>query len=406
MIVILNISLLLAAIAISVPLLMFCLEVFVSLFPRRKPGEFASDTDGTLAVLIPAHNEALVLGRTLQTLMPTLPPGSRVLVVADNCTDTTAEIARQHGAEAIERTDIANRGKGYALKYGLAYFGANPPAAVVFLDADCQVAEDTVRLLGQTAIATGRPIQGLNLCDPDPSGGPLQAVSAFAFRFKNLVRMTGLSRLAGLCYLTGTGMALPWELMGKAKLDGNVVEDMQWGIDLALAGHPTLFLPEARVNSPLPQTQKAASTQRTRWEHGHLNTLLSQVPRLLLLAMKHRRWDLFYLACDLAIPPLSLLVATYLAMLVITAVVAVTTPQFLPAAVLLAVFPVFFLAIAAGWFVHCRRVIPLRSLAIAPLYMLKKLPIYASFLWSRQRAWVRTERDVPSSPSPLGKGTG
>lgn len=390
----LNLLLLLASLALSVLLLMFCLEVFLSLFPRRKATNVIAGEQGTLAVLIPAHNEALVLGRTLHTLMPTLPPATRVIVVADNCTDATAEIARQHGAEALERTNLQQRGKGFALQFGLTHIAQDPPAAVVFLDADCQVEPDTVKLLGQTALSSGRPVQGLNLCDPDPAGGPLQAVSAFAFRFKNLIRMTGLFRLAGLCYLTGTGMALPWNLIGKARLDGNVVEDMQLGIDLALAGHPTLFLPEARVNSPLPQTQQAASTQRTRWEHGHLTTLLSQVPRLLFLAAKHRRWSLLCLACDLAIPPLSLLVTMYMTMLLITTVVAFVTSQPAPALLMLAVSPLFLLAIAAGWFVHCRGVIPLGTLLVAPLYILRKLPIYGRFLWNRQRAWVRTERDL------------
>jgi len=152
--------------------------------------------------------------------------------------------------------------------------------------------------------------------------------------------------------------------------------------------------PEAYVNSPLPQTQKAASTQRTRWEHGHLSTLLSQVPRLLLLAARHRRWNLLCLACDLAIPPLSLLVATYCLMLLITSAVALATSQPAPALLLLATAPFFFLAIAAGWFVHCRRVIPLGTLLVAPLYILRKLPIYGRFLWKRQLTWVRTERDL------------
>jgi cellulose synthase/poly-beta-1,6-N-acetylglucosamine synthase-like glycosyltransferase len=394
MLIALNLLLLVAAAATSIPLMMFCLEVLLSLYPRRKSAESGSPERGTLAVLIPAHNEALVLGRTLQTLIPTLPPASRVVVVADNCTDATAEIARRHGAEAVERMSEQQRGKGYALKFGLAYLATDPPAAVVFLDADCQVTENTVRLLGQTALATGRPVQGLNLCDPDPDGGPLQAVSALAFRFKNLVRMTGLSRLAGLCHLTGTGMAMPWPLISKARLDGNVVEDMQWGIDLALAGHPTLFLPEARVNSPLPRTQKAASTQRTRWEHGHLSTLLSQVPRLLVLAARHRRWNLLCLACDLAIPPLSLLVATYLALLLLASTAPLLTAQPAPALLLWATAPLFLLAIAAGWFVHCRRIIPLGTLLLAPLYILQKLPLYGSFLWKRQQTWVRTERDL------------
>src|SRR5204863_7573367 len=123
---------------------------------------------------------------------------------------------------------------------------------------------------------------------PDPRGGVLQMISGLAFRFKNLIRTLGLVRLAGLNHLTGTGMALPWRLAQRAKLAaGNVVEDMQLGIDLALAGQSPMFLPEARVDSPLPQQRAAARTQRTRWEHGHLKTILKQTPRLLGLAIKH-----------------------------------------------------------------------------------------------------------------------
>jgi cellulose synthase/poly-beta-1,6-N-acetylglucosamine synthase-like glycosyltransferase len=258
-------------------------------------------------VAIPAHNEQVVIEATLKALMPTLPAGSRVLVVADNCTDTTATIARRCGAEAIERFDPDRRGKGFALDFGIRHLAADPPDAIVFLDADCRVAQNTVRLLAAAAIASGRPVQGRNLCDPDPRGGALQMISGLAFRFKNLVRALGLARLADTCHLTGTGMALPWQLAERARLaDGNVVEDMQLGIDLTLAGHPPLFVPEARVDSPLPQQRAAARTQRTRWEHGHLRTLLVQSPRLVGLAIRHRRLSLLALALDLAIPPLSL----------------------------------------------------------------------------------------------------
>lgn len=390
----LNILLLLASLLVCVPIFMFCLEVALSLPPKRQRAGGGGGKPDNLAVLIPAHNESLVLGHTLQTLMPTLPAGSRVLVVADNCSDNTAEIARQQGAEALERFDSEQRGKGFALKFGLAQFASHPPAVVVFLDADCQVEQDTVNKLGAAALASGRPVQALYLCDAGPAGGPLQAISAFAFRFKNLVRMLGLSRLAGLCHLTGAGMALPWPLVSKARLDGNVVEDMQWGIDLALAGHLPLYLPEARVDSPLPLTQAATTTQRTRWEHGHLSTLLGQVPRLLAAAIRQRRLELLCLALDLAIPPLALLVAFLLALLAITALAVLLGGWVLPAMILAAAASLLGLAIAAGWFVHCRTVFPLGTLLLVPLYVLRKLPIYGSFLWKRQQTWVRTERDL------------
>lgn len=385
---------------LALPIGMFTLEVLLSCLPRRRVAINLPARQPRLAVLIPAHNEEAVIGRTLSTLMPTIPPGCRVIVVADNCTDTTARIAREAGAEAIERFDTSLRGKGFALDFGLHSLSADPPDAVVFLDADCQVAADTVRLLGTAAVASGRPVQGLNLCDPDPNGGPLQQMSGLAFRFKNLVRTLGLTRIAGLCYLTGTGMALPWKLAQNSKLaDGNVVEDMQLGIDMALAGYPTMFLPEARVDSPLPQQRSAARTQRTRWEHGHLKTLLVQTPRLVWLSISKRRFDLLCLAFDLAIPPLSLLVALWAGVWLVALAAWLSGGSVLPLVVISALGTTLALAVLIGWCVHCRRQVALRSLLAAPFYALWKLPIYATFLFHPQREWTRTTRD-PQSAKP------
>jgi cellulose synthase/poly-beta-1,6-N-acetylglucosamine synthase-like glycosyltransferase len=418
LLIVLEVPLIAASAALALPIGLFALEVLLSLkgsgvsFGRRLLAENGAPPKKTpdpiapsrprwktadLAVLIPAHNEGAVIARTLQTLLPTVPKGSHVVVVADNCTDDTATIARKLGAEAIERTDAGRRGKGFALDFGLAYLAQNPPDAVVFLDADCQVSNDTVRLLGETAALTGRPVQGLNLCDPDPRGGVLQAVSGLAFRFKNLVRTLGLSRLAGMCYLTGTGMALPWPLVEKAKLaSGNVVEDMQLGIDLALAGHKPLFLPTARVDSPLPQQRGAARTQRTRWEHGHLKTLLTQVPRLLALATRTCRLDLAVLALDLAIPPLSLLVMAWAAVWLAAFAGWLVGCGLLPLAIASALGGLLALSVFTGWAAWCRQQVPLRALVLAPGYALWKLPIYAAFVFKRQREWVRTERDAPT----------
>jgi hypothetical protein len=219
-------------------------------------------------------------------------------------------------------------------------------------------------------------------------------ISGLAFRFKNLVRTVGLVRLAGLNHLTGTGMALPWRLIERVKLaDGNVVEDMQLGIDLALAGKPPLFLPEARVDSPLPQQRTAARTQRTRWEHGHLRTIWKQTPRLLGLAVRHRRIDLVWLALDLAIPPLALLVAVLTMFTVVAGIAWITGASAMPLVVSAATFGALAVAIILGWAAYCRQQVPLVALLAAPLYIAAKLPIYLAFLVKRQQQWVRTERD-------------
>jgi hypothetical protein len=153
-------------------------------------------------------------------------------------------------------------------------------------------------------------------------------------------------------------------------------------------------LTEARVDSPLPQQRAAARTQRTRWEHGHLKTLLRQVPRLLALSFRHCRCDLFWLALDLAIPPLSLLVLTMFAATALATIGWLAGASPVPLLVLLAADAALAIAVLLGWAVHCRRQVPLWALVAAPLYAAAKLPIYLAFLIKRQQQWVRTERDA------------
>jgi cellulose synthase/poly-beta-1,6-N-acetylglucosamine synthase-like glycosyltransferase len=391
----LNMALLLLSLALCIPVAMFCLEVLLALVPRRRFMLPPLPAGTRLAVLIPAHDEEAVIEMTLRTLIPTMPPGSRVLVVADNCTDATAAIARRNGAEVVERCDSDRRGKGFALDFGIRHLAIHPPQAVVFLDADCRVAPETVGLLAAVAHATGRPVQGLNLCEADPRGGAMQTISGLAFRFKNLVRALGLARLADTCHLTGTGMALPWPLAEQVRLaDDNVVEDMQLGIDLALAGRAPLLVPSARVDSPLPQQRAAARTQRTRWEHGHLKTLLVESPRLAWLAIRHRRLSLLWLALDLAIPPLSLLVLALVVAAIAMFLGWLAGASSLPLVIVLTAAASLATAVLLGWAAHCRQQVPLSALLAAPLYAAAKLPIYLAFLFKRQQQWVRTDRDV------------
>src|SRR4051812_9385811 len=100
-----DVLLITASLALCIPVGMFCVEVACALFHRKAADVPRLAIGAQVAVVIPAHDEAAVIGATLRTLLPTLPPGSRTMVVADNCTDATAQIARQCGAQVIERCD-------------------------------------------------------------------------------------------------------------------------------------------------------------------------------------------------------------------------------------------------------------------------------------------------------------
>jgi cellulose synthase/poly-beta-1,6-N-acetylglucosamine synthase-like glycosyltransferase len=396
------------ALLVSVPIVIFFLECVAALWPRRMAAGAAAPAEYPLAVLIPAHNEEAGIAETIRGIRSQAKPGDRVLVVADNCSDATAAQARGEGAEVLERRDPERRGKGYALSFGLKHLGAAPPDVVVFVDADTRVEAGSLDALRRSASAERRPVQAVNLLDPPPGASGTQYVSAFAFLTKNMVRPTGLSRLGIPCHLLGTGMAIPWELIDVDRLaTGNIVEDMQMGIDLAIAGTPPRFCYDAQVKGSFPGAAKAALAQRTRWEHGHLGTILTQSPRLAWQALRRGKPWLLGMALDLAVPPLALLCLLWILVAGGAAFVALRIGHPLPAFISGGSGALLFLAVFLAWARHGRRHVPGHVLLFAPIYVLWKIPLYAAFLFRRQKEWVRTERvessgTLPKQPPPPG----
>ena len=398
---VLDAVLLMLAIVLFAPIATLFLECLTALLPAEKMQPIASSNSAAAprtAILVPAHNEAGGIYPVLQGLLPQLTDRDRLIVIADNCTDDTAAIARSVGATVIERHNTEQRGKGYALNYGMDYLAGDPPDVVAIVDADCLMRSGSLAQISALAMRQQRPIQALYLLEQPAHPKPRDGVSAFAFKVKNLVRPKGLHRLGFACLLTGTGMAFPWSILRDAELaSGNIVEDMQLGIDLTIAGQPPYFCETATVIGLLPQQETAATSQRTRWEHGHLQTLQTQVPALLKQAIAKKRLDLAVMALDLAIPPLSLLVMLWLVMMAIAVGVALLTNAWLPAVLFAIEGGLLLSATLVAWAKFGRADLPALTLVAIPLYMLWKIPLYLKFLIRPQTAWVRTDRDAAPS---------
>lgn len=84
-------------------------------------------TSRRYVVLVPAHDESAVIADTLAGLAKAVGPSGQVLVIADNCSDDTAAIARRAGVRVLERTDTVRRGKGHALMAGVEAVADDPP---------------------------------------------------------------------------------------------------------------------------------------------------------------------------------------------------------------------------------------------------------------------------------------
>lgn len=378
------------------------LQCVVGSLPRRirRRGDAASlNTRPSVDVLVPAHNEQSVIAATIGSVMPQLNPSDRLLVVADNCNDDTAAIARTLGADVVERHDDEHRAKGYAVAYGLDVLKAESRDVVLMIDADCHVGDGAVDRLVRQAAATGCPAQAnYNMPGASASGSASawSSVSAFAVTVKNQVRPIGLHRLGFGCILYGSGMAFPAAMARKPNwASDNIVEDMKVCYDLMVAGHPPRFCPDAVVTATLPETRQNAIEQRKRWEHGHLHTIVTQTPRLIFHAMTSLRPSLLVAAIDLMIPPLALLVQVWLLATLVTATATVSLSlSWWPLGILLIAGMNIAAAVLTAWWSHGRDQLSMSQLCSVPFYILSKLPLYVSAIFNRQRAWRRTERDA------------
>ena len=378
---------------LSVPFLVLAVEAIASILPNDHHLPVASQRP-RCAVLMPAHDEESVIPAAIGNVRDQLDPGDRFLVVADNCTDGTAAVARAAGIEVAERTDPDRRGKGFALDFGLAQLEADSPDVVVVVDADCELGPGALDALVRQAAATGRPAQGVYLIGTGREPDPRRRLSAFAVQLKNQIRPLGLHRLGQPCLLYGTGMAFPWSVVRAVHVGtGNIVEDTKLGVDVAMAGYPARLCPRATLSGAAAPDRGAAIKQRTRWEHGHVQTLINDTPRLLLAGLVRRRLGLIALGMELGVPPLSLLFAGWLALLAVCLVWwQLAGGSWAPVVTITGAAVLACGAVFLSWLKFGRAMLPLGTLVMAPAYVVWKVPIYLKLVTAREKNWIRTER--------------
>lgn len=397
--IVLELLLLLLITALTLPVLVLLVQVIASLFSlkRIKPSQ-VSYANISVAVIVPAHNESLGIATTILSILPQLessnPLQNQLIVVADNCTDDTVEISRQLGAIAIIRENNLQRGKGYALDFGLQYLKSNPPQVVIIIDADCTISDNGISLLAQACIRHQTPIQALDLMLSPANANLKTKIAEFAWVVKNQVRPLGFKMLGLPCQLMGTGMAFLWDDIANIQLaSGHIAEDMKLGVDLCRAKKPTLFFPQVCVQSFFPVTQEVAKNQRTRWEHGHLSTILSDAPSLFLEAIKNRNLQMLGLGLDLIVPPLAVLALMCMIVLAVSLLINQILPiKFIVLAAALT-STALLTAILIAWAFFGRHIISFKQLCYAPIYAFMKIPLYIKFFVNRQVEWVRSKRD-------------
>jgi len=262
-------------------------------------------------VVVPAHDEEAGLPDTLRSLNAMAYPRGlfRVVVVADNCTDRTAERGAAAGARVLVRDDPERRGKGWALGFAFERLLREDFAdAFVVVDADSVVSANLLSAFAARFRAGARALQArYGVRDPEQSWR--NRLLRLALTLFHDVRSEARERLRVSCGLRGNGMAFARPLLQDVPHDAfSLVEDLEYGVRLGLAGHRVHYVGEASVLGEMAASEGAARAQRRRWEVGRLAIARQLIPRVLGEALKRRDRVLLDLAFDLLVPPLSYLV--------------------------------------------------------------------------------------------------
>jgi cellulose synthase/poly-beta-1,6-N-acetylglucosamine synthase-like glycosyltransferase len=392
--------LLTAAVMVAAPIAVLAVECVAAALPGRRVG-IPLGHRGSVAVLVPAHDERALIGATIRSILPQLGTGDRLIVVTDNCTDGTARIAASAGATVVERHDLDRRGKGYALARGIDALRDSPPQVVIVCDADLVVPAGAIDDLARNVAFHGSAVQARYVLSAVPEAGPRQIVSSLAFLVKNVVRPAGLDRLGLPVALTGTGMAFPWAAISRAPLaGGDLVEDMRLGVHMLRAGFGARLCASVTIRGTLADSPGDALQQRKRWEHGHLNLLIATVLPLLIDGIRRCSISQLLAALDYSVPPLALLAGSWTGLFLTSLPVALKYGNWGPLWLNAATGCTLAGAVLLAWRTYGRH-LPLRSVMAVPLYILWKLPLYAQFLLNRQTAWVRSARPISLESAAL-----
>jgi cellulose synthase/poly-beta-1,6-N-acetylglucosamine synthase-like glycosyltransferase len=281
--------------------------------PRSRSGE-----EVRFLVLIPAHNEAPVIGRCLEAIRADARARDVVLVVADRCTDTTASIARQFGASVLERGPEEEPGRAAARQAGLEHARALEWDAVVMLDADSVIAPGFFDACEQALAAGAHAVQARSESKPGRTLATEASLAAFALQGITLPR--GRDRLGLSVRLRGTGMAIRRPLALAHRFRAPASEDLVFTLDLILDGTRCRHVDAARLRSEGESRWSTFGGQKVRYEAGRMAAARAYVPRLLRRAFHRRDVACLEAAWFLATPPFALAVLSVLAALPLAAI--------------------------------------------------------------------------------------
>ena len=361
---------------------------FSGVLPRRKQS-FRRETGQTLnlCVVVPAHNEGHGIGQCVASLFACETDGHSVsvVVIADNCTDHTAEQAGMAGARVLVRNDEQRRGKGYALDHAFKTLLPENYDAFLIVDADTDVEGNFVRATAEL-FAQGADALQCRYLASNPGDSVRSRLMHVAWLAFNILRLRGREYWGLSVGILGNGFGLSRKTLEQIPFDaGSIAEDLEYHLRLVRAGFHVRFCESTTVWSDVPAQSKTAAGQRARWEGGRFRMIREQTPGLSAEVVKGKI-RLLEPLLELLLLPLAFHVFLLLILLAVPTSLAWYSALAGLAVVGLHVAVALYVG-KAGW----RDVLALLS---APFYIVWKLTLGRQLIKSAstEATWVRTER--------------
>jgi 1,2-diacylglycerol 3-beta-glucosyltransferase len=380
---------------LAVPAVASCVYLLLlTLLSGKTPAPSAPSRTLRFDVIVPAHDEEALIGRVVRNLRGIDWPSDcfRVVVVADNCTDRTAALARAAGADVLERRHASLLGKGYALEHAfLASRLRGRADALVVVDAD---SEASANLLTACAarLENGAHAVQVRYGVLEPRGSWRTRLLCIAMAAFHGLRSRARERLALSCGLRGNGWCVTHALLRRVPYRAfSLAEDIEYGIELGLKGYRVHYADEASVDAEMVADAASAAPQRRRWELGRRQLLRTNTGALLRAAALRRSSVCLDLCFDLLVPPLSYVALNVAALLLFAeALFAWQGAALYWLWAGSACAGALLLYVLRGWQLSGMGALGLLDLARAPFFVAWKVTLLCCSRGSL--AWVRTAR--------------
>jgi len=245
------------------------------------------------AIFVPAHNEGVVIENIIRNLHKMNYPKDLydVFVIADNCVDNTAEVARAAGATVLERFTNKDKGKGYALKWAFEqtlYKEDNTHDVAVIFDADNLVNKSFLKEMNNKLCDGHKVIQGY-IDSKNPNDSWITASYSMAFWSTNRLFQNARAYLGLSCEIGGTGFCMDVEVLKQIGWDAtSLVEDLEFTMKLNMAGYRVAWANDAVIYDEKPLTLAASWKQRRRWMQGFADVCSRYFFKLLKMGIMKR----------------------------------------------------------------------------------------------------------------------